>query len=153
VGVEAATRLAGFIDKFGPEMQDLIRRCRAAMRSRFPRAVEMVYDNYNFLVIGFGPTERTSEAIFSLAADRNGINLFFLQRGPEVRDPGHLLRGSGKVVRSVTLAAADDLDRPEVHALMTAALDLAAVSMDAADGPRLIIKSVSAKQRPRRRWE
>lgn len=151
--MEAESRLAGFVDKFAPEMQDLIRRCRVAMRARFPDAVELVYDNYNFFVIGYGPTERTSEAIFSLAADRNGINLFFLQRGPELPDPGHLLRGNGKVVRSVPLAAADDLDRPEVQALMTAALDLAAVSMDAADGPKLIIKSVSAKQRPRRRSE
>ena len=114
------------------------------MRARFPDAVEMVYDNYNFFVIGYGPTRRPSDAIFSLAADRNGIRLCFLQRGPELPDPCGLLRGSGKVVRTLPLAAADDLDRPEVQALVVAALDLAAVPMSASDGPELIIKSVSA---------
>ena len=113
--------------------------------------VEMVYDNYNFFVIGYGPTRRPSDAIFSLAADRNGIRLCLLQRGPELPDPCGLLRGSGKVVRTLPLAAADDLDRPEVQALVVAALDLAAVPMSASDGPELIIKSVSAKQRPRQR--
>ncbi len=145
----AESELAGFIDKFAPEMQDLIRQCRAAMRARLPDAIEMVYDNYNFFVIGYGPTRRPSDAIFSLAADRNGISLCFLQRGPELPDPGHLLRGRGKVVRNVPLAAADDLDRPEVRALVTAALDLAAVPMEASDGTDLIIRSVSTKQRPR----
>jgi hypothetical protein len=38
----------------------------AKMRARLPGAVELVYDNYNALAIGFGPTERTSEAVFSI---------------------------------------------------------------------------------------
>jgi hypothetical protein len=147
--VRAESELAGFVDKFAPGLQELIRGCRAAMRLRFPDAVEMVYDNYNFFVIGYGPTPRPSDAIFSLAADRNGIRLCFLQRGPELPDPDRLLRGSGKVVRNLPLAAAADLDRPDVQALVAAALDLATVSMDASDGADLVIKSVSAKQRPR----
>jgi hypothetical protein len=45
-------QLAVFIDKFTPEMATLIRAARKRMRERVPRAVEMVYDNYNFFVIG-----------------------------------------------------------------------------------------------------
>ncbi len=37
------------------------------MRSYLPGATELVYDNYNALAIGFGPSERASEAIFSIA--------------------------------------------------------------------------------------
>jgi hypothetical protein len=37
----------------------------------------------------------------SLAAHARGVNLCFLQRGPELPDP--ILRGSGKVVRTVAL--------------------------------------------------
>jgi hypothetical protein len=147
--VTAESELAGFLAKFTPEMQERIRACRAKLQARFPDAVELVYDNYNFLVIGLGPTRRPSDAVFSLAAHRRGVNLCFLQRGPELPDPNSILRGSGKVVRSVVLDSADDLDQPEVSALIDAALGLAATPMDVAEGPELIIQSVSAKQRPR----
>jgi hypothetical protein len=148
--VAAEAELAGFVAKFAPEMQERIRACRAKLQARFPNAVQPVYDNYNFLVIGFGPSERASEAIFSLAAHRRGINLCFLQRGPELPDPQRVLRGSGTVVRNVALGSADDLDGPEVRSLIDAALPLAKMPMTASGGARLVIKSVSGKQRPRR---
>jgi hypothetical protein len=146
--VTAESELAGFIAKFAPEMQCRIRGCRAKLAARFPDAVQMVYDNYNFLVIGFGPTHR--HAILSLAAYARGVNLSLLQRGPELPDPTSILRGSGKVVRTLALDSPDDLDRPDVGALIEAALGLAATPMDAPDNRDLVIKSVSAKQRPRR---
>ena len=49
-------QIAGFIAKFTPEIGALIKAVRAKMRKRLPHAVEIVYDNYNFLVFGFGPT-------------------------------------------------------------------------------------------------
>jgi hypothetical protein len=148
--MSAESELAGFIEKFAPDMQESIRGCRARMQARFPDAIEMVYDNYNFLVIGYSPTLRTSEAIFSLAAHSRGVLLCFLQRGPELSDPTAILRGSGKVVRNVKLGTPEDLDRPDVDALITNAVELAAIPMDASDEHELVIKSVSAKQRPRR---
>ncbi len=146
----AESELAAFVEKFTPDMQSMIRDCRAKMQARFPEAVQMIYDNYNFLVIGFGPTARPSDASFSLAAHARGVTLCFLQRGAELPDPTSILRGSGKVVRNVKLESADDLDRPDVSALIDAALALAEIPMDASEGFQLIIKSVSAKQRPRR---
>ena len=146
----AESELSGFIEKFAPPMQTLITGCLAAMQSRFPAAIQLVYDNYNFLVVGFGPTRRPSEAIFSLAAQRAGVSLYFLQRAVELSDPGQLLRGVGKVVRSIPLSTAAELERPEVAELLTTALSFAVVPMDASGGPELIIKSVSARQRPRR---
>ena len=145
----AESELGEFIDKFAPDMQDRIRACRSRLHQLFPHAVQLVYDNYNFLVIGFGPTRRPSEAIFSLAAQRSGLSLCFLQRGADLPDPSRLLRGSGKVVRNVPLGTVDDLDRPEVRALIEAALGLAVIPMDSSVEGALVIASVSAKQRPR----
>jgi hypothetical protein len=148
--VSAESELAEFIAKFTPELQDRIRGCRAKLRERFPDAVEMVYDNYNFLVMGFGPTDRPSEGIFSLAAHANGVILCFLQRGPELPDPTSILRGSGKVVRNVILSGPEDLERADIRALIEAELELADKPMSASPGKAVIIKSISAKQRPRR---
>ena len=64
------------------------------MSVRFPNAVQLVYDIYNILMIGFGPTNRASDAIFSLAAYRGGVSLCFLHRAPELPDPKSILRGS-----------------------------------------------------------
>jgi hypothetical protein len=51
-------QLKGFIAKFDPAIGMQIRECRSAMRKRFPTANELVYDNYNFFVIGYCTTER-----------------------------------------------------------------------------------------------
>ena len=64
----AETQLRTFIEKFDSKDQRLIRAVRAAVRKRFPTANELVYDNYNFFVIGYSPTARPSDAIVSIAA-------------------------------------------------------------------------------------
>ena len=142
-------QVAGFIAKFAPDVAALIRSARRRMRERLPRAIELVYDNYNFFVIGYGPTERPSDAIFSIAAQASGVGLCFLQ-GAGLPDPKGVLRGSGNRVRNVRLETAATFDRPEVRALIAAALERAKTPMSATGAHRLIIRSVSAKQRPRR---
>jgi hypothetical protein len=141
--------LAGFIAKFTPEMAALIHAARFRMRKRIPRALELVYDNYNFFVIGYGPNEKAGDAIFSLAAQAKGLSLCFLQ-GAGLPDPGALLRGSGNVVRNIRLESAATLERSDVRALIDAALQRAKTRLPADGSHQLIIKSVSAKQRPRR---
>jgi hypothetical protein len=142
-------RLRGFIGKFERDHQTLIRAVRKDLRRRFPAAFELVYDNYNFFVIGYSPTERPSDALFSIAAAANGVSLCFLH-GAKLPDPEKVLRGSGNQVRSMRLEAASVLARPEVEALMSAAVRQAKVRFRSAGRGRLIIRSVSAKQRPRR---
>jgi hypothetical protein len=142
-------QLAAFIAKFAPDVAGLIRGARRKMRQRLPWARELVYDNYNFFVIGYGPTDKPSEAIFSLAAQASGLSLCFL-RGAGLPDPARLLSGSGAVVRNLRLETPATLARPEVRALMEAALERSTAPIDLNGAHRLIIRSVSTKQRPRR---
>src|SRR4051794_27905653 len=90
----AEKQLEGFVAKFDEKDQRLIRSIRKAVRKRFPTANELVYDNYNFFVIGYSPTERPSDAIVSIAARANGVGLCFIH-GAKLDDPGKLLQGSG----------------------------------------------------------
>jgi len=145
----ATTQLAGFIDKFEPPMAKRIRACRAALRKRFPSANEIVYDNYNFFVIGYSPTERPSDTIVSLAAAANGVGLSFYH-GATIADPHKLLQGSGVQNRFLRLESAGRLSEPHVAALIDAA-DAQSKVPFAQEKGRLIIKSISAKQRPRRK--
>ena len=142
-------QLAGFIDKFTPELAALIRAVRKKLRARLRGTLELVYDNYNFFVIGYSPDERPSSAIFSIAAQAKGVSLCFLQ-GKGLPDPEGLLRGSGNLVRNLPVESAAALDRPAVSALIDAALKAAKTRVDPRTPHQLIIRSVSAKQRPRR---
>lgn len=145
----AKEQLASFIAKFDPEVARLAEAILRRMRLLFPTALELVYDNYNALAIGFAPSERASEAIFSIALYPKWVSLFFLQ-AKELLDPGRILRGSGTVAKHVVLASPEMLDDPAVQELMRQAQDLAKVPFDPRGAHQLIIKSISANQRPRR---
>jgi hypothetical protein len=146
----AEKQLAAFMAAYTPAIASTARAARAKLRALLPGATELVYDNYNALVIGYGPGEKTSEAIVSLALYPKWVTLFFLQNGPALPDPAKRLEGAGTRVRSVRLASAATLDEPDVRALIDHAVRLAIRPIDAQAAPLLIIKSVSPTQRPRR---
>ena len=139
-----------FLAKYEPAVAAEARRALTKTRALVPGAVELVYDNYNALVVGFGPSERASEAVLSLAIFPRWVTLCFIQNGPDIPDPERLLKGSGNVVRHVRLASAEDLDKPAIKTLIREALKLANVAIKKSATRRMIIKSVSKKQRPRR---
>ena len=146
---DAELQLNGFIDKFTPEVAALTRALLAKAKARIPGAQLLVYDNYNALAIGFGRSEKASEAILSLAVMPRWVTLCFLH-GKSLPDPHRLLNGVGSRVRNVRLHEAADFDEPRIQALIAAALDQTEWPLDPAAPQRLIIKSISAKQRPRR---
>ena len=149
ISQDPVRQLAAFIAKFDPKMQTLIRAVRRAMRRRLPTANEIVWDNYNFFVIGYSATERPSDSILSIAAGANGVGLSFY-RGSTLPDPKRILLGEGKQNRFIRLESAKVLERSEVEALIAAAVKQARVAFPGSGRGRLIVRSVSKKQRPRR---
>ncbi len=147
-GKSAEKQLAGFVAKYDFAIRNLARSALDRMRELLPGAVQLVYDNYNALVIAFGPTERASDAIFSIALYPRWVNLFFAH-GADLHDPKKLLRGRGTQVRSIKLKSAEDLDAAPVRLLMQLALQKAGHLLDDPAAGHLVIKSISAKQRPR----
>jgi hypothetical protein len=146
---DAEEELASFMAKFTPEIASHAKAIRAEMRELYPTALELVYDNYNALAIGYGPTERSSEAIFSIALFPRWVSLFFLHSAT-LPDPDKILCGSGKVAKHVVLTSTARLKDPAVQTLMREATARAKVAFDPKGVHRLIVKSISAKQRPRR---
>ena len=147
--LSAEDQLASFLAKFTPEVAALAKSIRTAMRKRYPSALELVYDNYNALAIGYCPSERPSEGIFSIAVFPQWVSLFFLQ-GAQLNDPDKILKGSGNVAKHIRLPSAKTLSEPAVAALMAEATHKAKVPLDPDNKHRLIIRSVAATQRPRR---
>jgi hypothetical protein len=142
-------QLNRFIAKFTPDVAKTGRAVLLKMRHRMPGAYEMVYDNYNALVVGFSPTVRPSDAIFSVIFFPRWISVCFIF-GAYLDDPGKILQGAGKQVRTLRLAAASDLDVPAVRALIDQALEDAGPSILTKGRRRLEVRAVLKKQRPRR---
>lgn len=149
-GKSAAQQIKLSLSKFDPAVAKLMASSRSALRKRFPTAVEQVYDNYNFFVIGYCTTERTSDCIVSLAASAKGVALSFYH-GATLPDPHKVLLGSGKQNRFIRLESATTLSNAKIRALINAAADQAKTPLPSTGKGHTIIKSVSAKQRPRRK--
>ena len=115
-----------------------------------PGGIEFVYDNYNALVFGYGPSDRPSEAVLSLAIMPRWVTLCFL-KGAKLRDPKKLLGGGGNVVRNIHLSSPSHLEDVDVRDLIDQSIAAARPEFSGKPGKQqTIIKSISAKQRPRR---
>jgi hypothetical protein len=143
-----AQQLDTFLRRFSPEIVALAKAARAKFRKRFPRAIEMVYDNYNALVIGYSPTERPSDAIVSLVIFPKRVSVCFIQ-GKHLPDPDHVLQGNGNQVRFIRLdARAAILDTAPIKGLLAEAVAFGDTPF--AGKSRLVIRAIATKQRPRR---
>lgn len=147
----SASQIASFLAKYDPKVAAAARASRTKLRRIVPGGTEFVYDNYNALVFGYGPSERPSEAVLSLAIMPQWVTLCFL-KGAKLSDPKKLLRGGGNIVRNIRLSSPGHLEQGDVRALVDQAIAAANPGFfGSPGGQHTIIKSISAKQRPRRR--
>jgi hypothetical protein len=142
-------QLGEFIAKFTPEIAELAWESFNKLRKRLAGSVIFVYDNYYALVMGFGPNERPSEAFLSLVVYPNHASICFLQ-GVKLPDPRKLLKGDGKQVRHIRLERAKTLDEPAIKTLISEAVAYSGKELRPKYPERMIIKCISANQRPRR---
>jgi hypothetical protein len=149
MAASAEARLATMMKAYDPAIARQATAALATLRKRLKGARELVYDNYNALVIGFVPTERPSDVVLSIALYPRWVTMFFMH-GASLPDPGGRLEGSGKQVRGIRLESAKTLDEPAVKALVAAACAHARVAFDPKRPRELVIQSVSPKRRPRR---
>jgi len=145
----AETQLDEFIDKFDQANQALSDPSETPSGSGCQPPTSSSTTTTNFFVIGYGPTERPSDAIISIAAAANGVGLCFIH-GASLPDPHKLLQGSGNQTRFIRLDPPQGLDRPELEDLLAKRSPGRSPCPKTGQG-KLIIRSISEKQRPRRK--
>ena len=146
----AEAELRTLIAKFAPTRLRLIGAMRRSLRKNLPTAHEVVYEYHDFFVISYSPNEHGYEGVFAIRASANGVRLYF-NRGKELPDPAKLLQGSGKQTRSIDVEGASTLARPAVVSLVDEAIARNRVPFARTGRGPVVIRSVSAKQRRRRR--
>ena len=136
---DAETQLAGFIARYTPEIAAQGRAVIARLRAQLPTANVLVYDNYNALAVGFGPDDRASHAILSVAMYPKWVSLFFLQAAG-LDDPAGVagqLGGAERALHPAQVLAVDPVGlerRPDLADQRHAAVAQPAIHVAARPG-------------------
>jgi hypothetical protein len=146
----AEAQLSGLIAKFAPAHERLVGAVRRSLRKRLPTAHELVYEYRDCFVISCSPNEHGYEGVFAIRASANGVRLYF-NFGKGLPDPEKLLQGSGGQTRWIPLEGASTLARPAVARLIDEAIARNRVPFAPTGRGPVVMRSVEAKPRPRRR--
>ena len=149
MAVDETRDLHVFLRPFPTEVRELCLFLRKWVWTQCPESNELIYDNYNALVLGFGLSEKASDAFCSIAVYSGYINFGFLH-GVELADPEKRLRGSGKGYRYLSIRTKKDWPGAYMKKLL---LESCVNARAGKKGERnlstglTIVKSVSPKKR------
>lgn len=141
--------LLKFLAVFPESSQETALALRDWVWGLYPKCNELIYDNYNFLAFGWGPTDRMSDIFCSIAVGTRGV-IFGFMWGIKLDDPKGLLGGGGNQFRSLRVPEINKFPKADVKRLMKQAFD---ISIERLKGrPQTpngvtITKSISKKQR------
>jgi hypothetical protein len=90
------------IKSFPPEIQETALWLRDFVWTLYPKANELIYDNYNAVAFGWSPTDRVGHTFCSIALGRTSHNVHFgFYWGSQIADPEKKLIGNGNQYRYI----------------------------------------------------
>lgn len=142
----AEARLRALIATVAPGHARVVGALRKFLGKLLPAFQEIVYEYRGFFVISFSSTGRGFEGVMAIRAGGDGARLCF-NHGKDLPDPGKLLKGSGSQVRWMGLENPGMLERPDVAALVQAALGINGVPGKPAGGGSTVVRSKSPQKK------
>jgi len=111
--------LLRFLQPFGEEIKELVLWLREFVWDLYPKANELIYDNYNALAFGWSPTDKLGHTFCSIAVGRTSKKVHFgFYWGSEIADPDKLLLGKGNQYRYILVKKKDDFPSPYIKKLL-----------------------------------
>jgi hypothetical protein len=94
--------LLKFLKPFPADIQERALWLRDFVWDLYPKANELIYDNYNALAFGWSPTEKVGHTFCSIAVGRTSHNVHFgFYWGSQISDPDKILLGKGNQYRYI----------------------------------------------------
>jgi len=148
---EENKELKKFLEPYPEEVQDIVLWLREFVWDLYPKANELIYDNYNAVAFGWSVTEKLGHTFCSIAALPKYAHFGFYW-GSQIADPEKLLLGKGNQYRYIIVKEQKDLPKPYIKKLLKEAYanSLAKVKdkKEIVHG-KTIVKSISPiKKRP-----
>lgn len=85
----------------------------------YPKANELIYDNYNALAFGWSPTEKAGHTFCSIAVGRSTMNVHFgFYWGSQINDPDKILIGNGNQYRYILVTDLKEFPKTYIKKLL-----------------------------------
>jgi hypothetical protein len=111
--------LQKFLASFPLEIRERALRLREFIWDSYPKANELIYDNYNALAFGWSPTEKVGHTFCSIAIGRTSHNVHFgFYWGSQIADPKNLLLGEGNQYRYLLVTDLNAFPKAYISKLM-----------------------------------
>jgi hypothetical protein len=106
--------LIKFLSPFEEEIVERVLWLREFVWDLYPKANELIYDNYNALAFGWSPTDRVGHVFCNIAVGRMSKNIHFgFYWGSKIADPEKMLIGQGNQYRYILVK--DKKSFPKVY--------------------------------------
>jgi len=147
----APKALLEFLKPYDRSVRELALAVRDFVVPEMEPCIETIYDAYNAVAFGYGPTESHVDGAIHVAVYAKYVNLGFNQ-GAHMKDAAKLLKGTGNNVRHVTIKSMEDLKHPALRTYLQEARRRASARKaypEGLIGVRSVVKPASAtKRRP-----
>lgn len=143
-------QLIEFLEPYGEATTRLALAARDFVLDQEPSAIELIYDAYNAVSIGFSLSDGLRDAFCHVAVYSQYVNLGF-NSGAMLRDPERRLQGTGKMIRHLRIERKEDLRNPEIREFVRLAVaharSQASPRIARKPVPQAIIKAIYPKKR------
>ncbi len=117
-----------WLDLKSQALIDLFLDLRTYILELYPESNELLYHTHALTAV-FSISDKLSNAFCMLPIYTNHFNLGF-HKGTLLKDPEHLLKGTGKLIRHIEVKKIADYRNPKVKALLQEAIEFAIADMD-----------------------
>lgn len=115
-------RLLGYLSAYDPHVSSLALALREIVLEEAPDAIESIAKGYA-VAVGFSFTGKPMKDGFChVVAYSTHVNLGF-NRGAQLSDPAHVLKGTGKAIRHMTIRTHEELENPAIRRYLQAAIE------------------------------
>jgi hypothetical protein len=102
MGKDQTKDLLKFLSPFEEDITEIVLWLRAFVWDLYPKANELIYDNYNAVAFGWSVTDRLGHTFCSIAVGRTSKNIHFgFYFGSQLSDPEKKLIGNGNQYRYI----------------------------------------------------
>jgi len=116
---EDTSDLSKFLDPFPEEVQKIAFCLRDFVWDQYPKANELIYDNYNAVAFGWSITDRLGSTFCTIAVGRSSHNVHFgFYHGAELSDPDGILIGQGNQYRYILVKDIKDFPKTYIKKLL-----------------------------------
>ncbi|MGB5384620.1 MAG: hypothetical protein WBN19_12240, partial [Lutimonas sp.] len=116
-------QLKKFIEPYDERIQNLTMELRDFIADLVPESNELIWDNYNAVVMAYSKSEKLKDAFCHIAVYSSHVNFGF-NRGAELTNETIKLKGKGKLIRHFSVKDFESFPKKEIENMIWEAVGI-----------------------------